>query len=411
MDIKNESISNVCSLIHSISKLNIEFIDTSRNSMLRLFNLKILHIIEPSRKQTALFIENFLRGKSHNNFLYYTDSFNLSYLGVGLLQGNDYKGTIIAGPFLSDFPDDSFISNITSNNNLPLAHRQLLLQYYKGLNILPLNDYKNIGTMMVNFTINPFIYANILIPKNEKIIASTKEENDVEKEKLHSQIELNYNVQKELENAVKKGLKDEAIKVLNLLHFNPAHRVPNNPLRASKNLAFSLSSMLRTAAQNGGVSPIYLHNISDMFAVLIEKVSTISELESLIIKMVSDHCDLVKTHSTTGYSPKISKAINHINLNFDSAVSLSSVADIVDVSPSHLSRQFKKETGLTITEFINKKRVEESKFLIKQNNNSLIDIALMVGFTNHSYFCTVFKQITNLTPTEYLNKKAEHKNR
>lgn len=408
MDMTTESISNICSLIHSISKLNIEFIDSSENSMLKLFNLKIPTIIDSSIKQTTLFIVNFLRDKSHNDFLYYTDSFNLSYLGVALQNNNTYIGAIIAGPFLSDIPDDSFISNIIASNNLPLSRRQSLLQYYKGLNILPLNEYKNIGTLLVNLTTNPFIYANILIPKNEKFIINTKEENYLEKENLHYEIELNYTIQKKLENAVKNGLKEEAIKFINLLRFNPTHRVPNNPLRASKNLAFSLSSGLRTAAQNGGVSSIYLHNTSDMFATLIEKVSNLSELESVIIKMVTDYCELVRVHSTAGYSQKISKAINYINLNFDTALSLNIIADKIGINPSHLSRQFKKETSLTITDFINKKRIEEAKFLIKQNNSSLIDIALMVGFNNHSYFCTVFKQFTNLTPTEYLNINKKH---
>ena len=400
----DKNINNICYLIHSVSKLDIEFIDAAGNPILKLFNVQIPSIIQPSREQTILFIDKFLKDKAPNNFLYHTDNLNLSYLGVCLWEEKIYKGTIIAGPFLCDIPDDSFISTIIENNRLSLGHRQMLNHYYKALNIFSLGAYKNIGNMMVNLTINPFIYADILTPKNESFIISTKEENELVKKKLYSEIEFNYNVQKELMNAVEKGSKEEAIKFFNLLRFNPSSRVPTNPLRASKNLAYSLSSLLRTAANNGGVSPVYLHNISDMFAVLIEKVSSTSELEILITKMVTDHCDLVKNHSTIGYSRNIRKAIEYIILNFDCALSLNIVAEKINLNPSYLSREFKKETGLTITEYINNRRVEEAKFLIEQNINSITEIALMVGFANHNYFCTVFKQITALTPTEYLNK-------
>jgi YesN/AraC family two-component response regulator len=64
---------------------------------------------------------------------------------------------------------------------------------------------------------------------------------------------------------------------------------------------------------------------------------------------------------------------------------------------------------MTVTEFINSKRVQEAKFLIEQTNNSITEIALMVGYENHNYFCKVFKLLTSLTPKDYL-KKAKLKN-
>jgi AraC-like DNA-binding protein len=408
MEIRNksmtENINNICSLIHSVTKLDIEFIDDAESSALKLFDMQIPSIMKSSRKQTSLFIGSFLKDKASNNFLFHSDSFNLSYLGIGVREDNIYKGAIIAGPFLCDIPDDNFISSIVENNKLSLGHRELLNHYYKAITIFSLGAYKNIGNMIVNLTTNPFIYAGILTSKNEGLTISNMEEKELSKEKLHSEIELNYRIQKELENAVEKGFREEAVRIFNLLRFNPTNRVPNNPLRAGKNLAFSLSSLLRTAAHRGGVSPVYLHNISDMYAVLIERVSSISELEMLTTKMVSDHCDLVKKHSTAGFSPNIRKAVDYINLNFDSALSLSIVAEKINLNPSYLSREFKKETGSTITDYINKRRVEEAKFLIDQNISSITEIALMVGFTNHNYFSTVFKQITNLTPTEYSNR-------
>ena len=103
--------------------------------------------------------------------------------------------------------------------------------------------------------------------------------------------------------------------------------VPNNPLRAYKNLAFSFNTLLRIASERGGVSPIYIHNLSDKFAILIENISSMAQLETLQINMVSEYCDLVNKFSTAGYSKIIRKAINYINLNFENPLSLSLIAD------------------------------------------------------------------------------------
>lgn len=349
-------------------------------------------------------MHNFLNDKSPSDFFYHIDNFQLSYLGVGLWANNVYEGSIIAGPFLSDIPDDLFILNVIEKNNLPLGSRLQLHEYYKSLTIFSSFEYKNIGYLLVNLCVNPFMPAKILFSKNDDFIISKREKNEFENEKFYSEVEMRYKLEKEIINAVENGSKEEALRLVDFFQFNVSHRVPNNPLRAHKNLIFVFNTLLRKAAESGGVSPVYIHNLSDRFAISIENIPSITELQNLQAKMISEYCDLVKRQSTAGYSPVVRKAINYINLNFDNALSLNVIAENIDVSPAHLSRQFKKETNFNITEFINKRRVEEAKFLIEQNNNSITEIALMVGFENHNYFCTVFKQITSLTPKEYLCK-------
>lgn len=412
MDKRNTIIDkntfNICALIHNLSKLDVEFLDTNHKSSLQLFSSEMPLLIKPSRKQTALFINDFLKDKAQDDYLYYTDNFQLSYLGVGLWEDKIYKGTIIVGPFLSNVPNDIFISNILEVNHLPLGHRLQLQQYYKVITILDISAYKNIGQLIINLTNNPLIDANVLFSEYDNLIFNKQEKNEMESENFYSEVEMRYKLEKQIQNAVEKGSKEETLRLMTSFQFNPSHRVPNNPLRAHKNLTFTFNTLLRIGAERGGVSPVYIHNISDKYAILIEKASSIAEIESLMIKMASDYCDLVKNQSTAGYSPVIQKAINYINFNFDNELSLNIIAQKINISPSHLSRQFKKDTNLTITEFINKRRIEEAKFLIKQSNNSITEIALMVGFENHNYFCSVFKNITSLTPKEYLNKNKQH---
>lgn len=404
----DKNIYDICVLINNLVNLNVEFIDKTHASIIQLISSNISPIIQPSRNKTIMFIDSFLRDTTPNDFFYYTDNFQLSYLGVGLWEGIIYNGSIIVGPFLSDDPDEVFISNIIEINKIPLFHKQLVSQYYSTLTTLSLHSYKSIGNIMVTLTKSSIISANMLI-YNNNFIPSTKEENIIDSNEFNSIIEFRYKTQKKLMNAVKNGLKEEALNIFSLFNFNSSHRVPNNPLRAKKNLFFSVSAMLRIAAEGGGVPPILLHNTSDMYASLIEKASSMSQLESTVTQMVAYYCDLVKNYSTSGYSPNISKAINYINLNFNNPISLTKIANSINLNPSHLSRQFKKEVNITITDFINKKRVEAAKFLLEQNEHSITEISMLVGFESHNYFYSVFKEITGLTPKKYLDSLKELK--
>lgn len=405
----DKSIYNICSMIHNLVKLDVEFLDKSHSFSLKLFNSKMPFTMQPFRSEPTLHIDNILVNKSSNDYLFHIDNFQLNYLGVGLWQDKSYKGTLIVGPFLSDIPDDGFISKVIEVNKLPLGYRLEFQQYYRSLQILDSSTSKNIGSLIVNLAINPIIDANALFSEKKYLGVDNKEKNEFESEKFYTEVELRYKLQREIQNAVEKGSKEELKGLLSAFYFNPTHRVPNNPLRAQKNLAFSFNTILRLAAERGDVSPVYLHNTSDKFAVLIETVSNMVELENLMSKAALEYCDLVNKLSTAGCSPAIRKAIDYINLNFSEMLCLNTISEKIGLSPSHLSRQFKKETNSTITEFINKKRVEEAKFLIKQNNHSITDIALMVGFESHNYFCTVFKQITSLTPKEHLGKSSVKK--
>lgn len=407
MEKKNEqtdgNIYDICVLIHNFVKMDVEYIDANNKSSFQLLFSDVPYTLKASRNETNLFMYDYLKDKHPNDYVYYTDSFQLNFLGIGLWKNNIYSGTIIVGPFLSNIPNEMFFSTITNLNQLQLEHKMQLRQYYKSITLLNAQEYKNIGYLIVNLVINPPINANALFPESNNLF-NKKDDNELETEEFYSKIEVLYKLEKRILHAVQRGLKEEALKLMYYFQNDFNYRVPNNPLRVSKNISLSFNTILRLAAERGGVSAVFIHDLSDKFAVLIEKASNISDLEGIEVKMISEYCDLVKGQSTAGYSPIIRKSMNYINLNFHCSLSLDTIAEKVQISPFHLSRQFKKETNLTITEFINRKRISEAKFLIEHSNYSITDIALMVGFENISYFGAVFKKITNYTPREYLNK-------
>ena len=183
-------------------------------------------------------------------------------------------------------------------------------------------------------------------------------------------------------------------------------RIPESPIRSSKNMAIVLNTLFRMAAERGGVHPVYLHNISERFAILIERTTNIPNLDKLILLMTNEYCDLVNTFATGHYSPIVKKTIDYILLNLGNSLTQSQIAEEIHVNPSYLSRKFKEETGINITEFINQKRVEEAKLYLQRGNIAVTDIAFLVGFNDLNYFSKVFKKLTSVTPSQYAKRRT-----
>ena len=74
------------------------------------------------------------------------------------------------------------------------------------------------------------------------------------------------------------------------------------------------------------------------------------------------------------------------------------------LSRSYLSTKFKKETGMTLSQYIQEQKIEKAKSLLKTTDRSILEIATYLGFSSQGYFQNVFKKLTGMTPKEYRNQ-------
>lgn len=101
----------------------------------------------------------------------------------------------------------------------------------------------------------------------------------------------------------------------------------------------------------------------------------------------------------------VKAALSYINKNCYRKISLDDIALYVGISPSYLSRIFKSETGLNITSYITKLKMEKAASLIKaaHSDTYLKEIALQVGIEDQLYFSRIFKKYYGISPSEYKN--------
>ncbi len=87
--------------------------------------------------------------------------------------------------------------------------------------------------------------------------------------------------------------------------------------------------------------------------------------------------------------------------NLEYNIELSQVARLFHYNEKYLGRLFKKETGVTFKEYINKARLKKAQDLLDNSNFTVTEIAFRTGYNNVTYFNRVFKKATGLTPTLY----------
>ena len=113
---------------------------------------------------------------------------------------------------------------------------------------------------------------------------------------------------------------------------------------------------------------------------------------------------LFSTHSNTLLGETshrtVQHAIDYINNNYSSEITLEIVAKNVFVSPTQLSRLFNRYCGTTVTKYIISKRVTEAKKLLA-TGKSVTDTALMCGFNDYANFIRTFKKVVGVPPGKY----------
>ena len=97
----------------------------------------------------------------------------------------------------------------------------------------------------------------------------------------------------------------------------------------------------------------------------------------------------------------------YVSAHYAEPLSLNSLAMIYNFSPVYLGRIFKKETGCSFNEYLNRYRIEIAREYMEQGNMSVSEIANHVGYNDVKYFYKCFRDITGFTIKEYKNKTCD----
>lgn len=408
------SIEKICKFTLSLTNIDVTFIDSSSNILFEYGHTQIPKLLKPYWKKLNELL-SLQDSNSDEDALLHSTSYMTNFISVKVCSNNKYLGSIIVGPYLIEQPNILMIENIIFENKLSISLKNTIKQYYLSLPLISTYKAKIIAESLSYSALNiQFIESHSVSIGDKKYNLQTDvtiSQDSFKKttEKSIDNIEQVYKNENELLHAVETGnieKLEELFEESAIISRDFQDRVPNDPLRTGKNLAFVLNTLLRKAAEKGGLHPIDIDSMSGKYAVQIEQTTTSQQLNELIKRMPSDYCKAVKKLSLKNFNYLTQKAIEYIRINLDGDLSLEAISNALDISPTMLSRQFKRETKQNITEYINIQRINEAIYIMENQAISITDIAYMVGFNDLNYFTKVFKKLKGMTPSEYRKNKS-----
>ncbi len=134
-----------------------------------------------------------------------------------------------------------------------------------------------------------------------------------------------------------------------------------------------------------------------------QSMSTFTETHGILLQFVSRF--LTQTtfkYMDTGSVPaKILNIISYIQLNLNHDLSVTHLAQRVNLHTEYFSRLFQRHTGERPVKYVNEKRIERAQYLMVTTQMTFTEIAVQTGFENVFYFSKIFKKITGMSPRNY----------
>jgi AraC-like DNA-binding protein len=102
-----------------------------------------------------------------------------------------------------------------------------------------------------------------------------------------------------------------------------------------------------------------------------------------------------------GISSDIEDSLRYISLNFPFPLTLEEVAKNINLSPTYLSKKFKKVTGATFKEYVNYIRIRQACQMLLTTDDSITKIAINCGFNSSNYFKDCFRKVYGISPRTF----------
>ena len=335
-----------------------------------------------------------------------TDAYRRAWLYF-LLPPEQEQQVLLVGPYLSSPISDEDLLEMSEENGFSPQMQRALHEYYASLTVL--RDTNLLFVMIETFCERIWqrpSFAVIDVNREHHQPVSLLHEvpgTDSFDDHLANMkvLEKRYEFENEMIRAVTLGQIHKEKQLMPVFSTATLEMRSASPLRNAKNYSIIMNTLLRKAAENGNVHPVYLDRVSAGFARKIEEMSMISECPALMSEMFRSYCRLVRKHSIRRYSPAVQKAILLIDSDLSAPLSLSTLARAQGLSEGYFATLFKKETGHTVSEYVREKRMKHAAHLLGTTRLQIQTVALHCGIMDVQYFSKLFKKHTGKTPKEY----------
>lgn len=166
------------------------------------------------------------------------------------------------------------------------------------------------------------------------------------------------------------------------------------------------AALLARYCIEGGMDVTESYDLSDYYIHKADNMQSAEELSALHPVMCLDYAaHMEKMHRNKSCSRPVALCLEYIYDHLHTRITVPVLAAHVGVSPNYLSRLFAKETGRTISAYIQDKKIETARNMLCYSDHAISVISSTLAFPSQSYFTSIFRQKTGKTPKQY---RAEH---
>ena len=157
-------------------------------------------------------------------------------------------------------------------------------------------------------------------------------------------------------------------------------------LSLTKNRGFSLADW-------AGSDEAYFFNF--------EQFSSVEDLEKWCIRVTDSFISFAKNNVAERVSTVVNNTMQRIRKDISENFSVVDLAQEQFISPSHLTRVFKKELGMSVQDYIIQEKIKAAKYMLKVPGTKVYEVVNALGYTSISHFNRLFKRETGISPKEY----------
>lgn len=172
----------------------------------------------------------------------------------------------------------------------------------------------------------------------------------------------------------------------------------------AKEAVLYVFAQLQLVAIYSGIPQIQCHAFQEAYYRAMDFAETVEDVIALFREHSTELARMVADlKREQRYSDLTKNCCNYIRSHLYEDLSVPSISQALRFSPSYLAHKFKEETGKTVQQYVRTERINEAKLLLRADYPTT-EIAFELGFSSQSHFTDIFKRETGMTPTQYRKK-------
>lgn len=175
-----------------------------------------------------------------------------------------------------------------------------------------------------------------------------------------------------------------------------------NPLKNIQYHFVVTTAMITRLCVNAGLEMEQAYRLSDFYILKMDSCTSVESVYTLHDEMVLDFTRrMLMIRKGAAISKPIVQSTEYIYNHINERITIEDVAEHTGLSTSYLSRLFKKELGISVSDYIRNKKIEKAQNLLKYSEYSQIEIATYLAFSSQSHFIQTFCKTVGMTPKKY----------